>query len=268
MLKKLFLACAACLSFFGLGLQAQETTVGCFNSLSVGASVGTTGLGIDVATPIGSHLALRAGVTLMPGFSYSDEVDVLIPASSLGYVVGFGSLPGLGEVPSSMEVKGSMQRVAGEVILNFYPFKRSSFFLSGGAILGGGKLLKIEGHSDEVEKYMQYMTNSRAVKRLPCGIGVGNYVIPVDRNGNVSGSIKVASVRPYVGLGFGRIVPQNKRLGFLFELGVQFHGTPEACTDYSVIDHLQKEADNDFTEILNKVTVYPVMRFRLCGKIF
>ena len=121
-------------------------------------------------------------------------MDVLIPASSLGYVVGFGSLPGLGEVPSSMEVKGSMQRVAGEVILNFYPFKRSSFFLSGGAILGGGKLLKIEGHSDEVEKYMQYMTNSRAVKRVPCGIGVGNYIIPVDMNGNVSGGIKVALV--------------------------------------------------------------------------
>ena len=54
-MKKLFLACAACLSFFGLGLQAQESTVGCFNSLSVGASVGTTGLGIDVATPIASH---------------------------------------------------------------------------------------------------------------------------------------------------------------------------------------------------------------------
>ena len=31
---------------------------------------------------------------------------------------------------------------------------------------------------------------------------------------------------------------------------------------------LLEEADNDFSEILDKVTVYPVMRFRLCGKFF
>jgi hypothetical protein len=29
-----------------------------------------------------------------------------------------------------------------------------------------------------------------------------------------------------------------------------------------------KEADNEFTDIMNKITVYPVMRFRICGKIF
>ena len=31
---------------------------------------------------------------------------------------------------------------------------------------------------------------------------------------------------------------------------------------------LLEEADNEFSDILDKINVYPVLRFRLCGKIF
>ena len=47
----------------------------------------------------------------------------------------------------------------------------------------------------------------------------------MDNNGNVSGGLKVSGFRPYLGLGFGRAVPK-KRVGVMFELGVQFHGKP------------------------------------------
>ena len=258
-MRKLFLLCNICLSFICVNLQAQENKLGYFNSLSIGANVGTTGWGIDIATPIGQHLALRAGVTIMPNFSYSDEVDV-----SVSYTSSY--LPD-GEIPAYIDVEGSIGRTAGEVLLNIYPFKRSSFFIAGGAVFGGNKLIKIQGYSDELAQYMQYITNSANGVSLP-GIEIGDFIIPVDKNGNVSGGIKVSSFRPYVGLGFGRIVPKNKRVGFLFELGVQVHGTPEVYTDYGSLGDLLEEADNDFSEILDKVTVYPVMRFRLCGKIF
>ena len=244
-MRKLFLLCSICLSFISLQVQAQENKLGYFNSLSIGANIGTTGWGIDIATPIGQHLSLRAGVTIMPNFSYSDDVDVTV--DNYNY-------------DTSMEVEGIIGRTAGEVLLNVYPFKRSSFFISGGAVFGGDKLIKIKGHSEELVDLM-----GQAGK---AGIEIGDYTIPVDPNGNVSGGIKVSSFRPYIGLGFGRIVPKNKRVGFLFELGVQVHGTPEVYTDYGNLGNLIEEADNDFSEILNKVTVYPVMRFRLCGKIF
>ena len=42
----------------------------------------------------------------------------------------------------------------------------------------------------------------------------------------------------------------------MFELGVQFHGTPEVY------------ADNEFSDIIDKLTVYPVLKFRLSGRIF
>ena len=87
------------------------------------------------------------------------------------------------------------------------------------------------------------------------GVVIGDYTIPVDKNGNVSGGLKVSNFRPYVGLGFGRAVPK-KRLGVMFELGVQFHGKPDVYPD------------DTFSKIMDKLTVYPVMKIRLCGRIF
>ena len=87
------------------------------------------------------------------------------------------------------------------LLLNVYPFKSSSFFVCGGAYFGGAKFIKIEGHSDELQ---QLVTEGKEA-----GIEIGDYFIPVDKNGNVNGGLKVNSFRPYLGLGFGRAVPKK-----------------------------------------------------------
>lgn len=249
-MRKVFLFCVlACLAF-SLQMNAQEKKLGYFNSLAIGVNAGTTGYGFDVATPLGNHFALRAGITFMPNYSLSDDVDVNVSGSYETYDYN---------IPSSIEVEGSVGRTAGEVLLNIYPFKRSSFFISGGAVFGGDKIVKVKGHSDELAN-LQDMANG-------AGIEIGDYVIPVDKQGNVSGGIKVSNFRPFVGIGAGRIVPK-KRVGFLFEMGVQFHNTPQVYTDYGKLDNLLAEADNEFSEIINMITVYPVVRFRLCGRLF
>ena len=99
------------------------------------------------------------------------------------------------------------------------------------------------------------------------GLQIGDVSIPVDQNGNVSGGLKVSAVRPYVGLGYGRAVP-SKRINFMLDAGVQLHGTPEVYSDFGQVDQLMAEVDNDFTDIINKLKVYPVIRFRICGKLF
>lgn len=60
--------------------ESKETKKeqGVFNSIAIGLGVGTTGINIDVASPIGNHFALRGEVNIMPGFSYSDDVDVSV----------------------------------------------------------------------------------------------------------------------------------------------------------------------------------------------
>ena len=249
-MKKLVTLCLAILAMFGMQLHAQQT--GYFNSLAIGVNAGTTGWGIDLATPIGNHLALRAGFTMMPNFSYSDDVDVSVDYNS-AYTPDR-------TIPATIEVEGGMGRTSGEVLLNVYPFKRASFFLTAGAVFGGDKVIKIKGHSDELAQGQALAGNA--------GIEIGDYVIPVDKNGNISGGVKVSAFRPYIGLGFGRIVPKTKRFGVLFEMGAQIHGTPEVYTDYGSLGDLLTEADNEFTDIMNKIKVYPVVRLRFCGKIF
>ena len=213
------LLCVISLALSGVivsDVMAQKE-LGVFNSLAVGVGVGTTGIDVNVATPITSHFDLRGGFSIMPNFSMSTDVDVDVEA-----------MEGV-SVPSTIGMEGSIKRVSGELLVNYYPFKKSSFFLTAGAYFGGGTLLKINGHSDELKELV-----AEAGK---AGVVIGDYTIPVDKNGNVSGG---------------------------------FHGKPDVYTDYGNVNNLLDEVDPDdtFSKIMDKLTVYPVMKIRLCGRIF
>ncbi len=242
--------CAVLLVGVSVNVQqvAAQRELGVFNSLAVGAGVGLTGVDVNVATSITPYLALRGGLSVMPNFSLTTDVDVEMS--------GMGS----SDIPSTIEMEGSIKRVSGEVLLNVYPFK-GTFFIAAGAYFGGSSIVKINGHSDELANL--------AAEAGDASIVIGDYTIPVDENGNVSGGLRVNGFRPYVGLGFGRVVPK-KRVSVMFEMGVQFHGKPEVYTNYGDIGQLMDEldADDTFSEIMDKLTIYPVLKLRLCGRIF
>ena len=163
------LLCVISLALSGVvvsDVMAQKE-LGVFNSLAVGVGVGTTGIDVNVATPITSHFDLRGGFSIMPNFSMNTDVDVDVEA-----------IEGV-NVPSTIDMEGSIKRVSGELLVNYYPFKKGAFFLTAGAYFGGGTLLKINGHSDELKELV-----AEAGK---AGVVIGDYTIPVDENGNVSG---------------------------------------------------------------------------------
>ena len=225
-----------------------QADYGYFNSLGLGLSVSTVGVGLEVSTPIGNYLALRGGVSFMPKFTVTDEVNADLKGVPQGY-------PQSAEV----ELEGSTKRTTGELLLNLYPFRSNGFFVAAGASFGSDKFVQITGHSDELQQLIAAGGSA--------GLQIGDVSIPVDQNGNVSGGLKVSAVRPYVGLGYGRAVP-SKRINFMLDAGVQLHGTPEVYSDFGQVDQLMAEVDNDFTDIINKLKVYPVIRFRICGKLF
>ena len=86
-MKKFFvitmMACAA------VSVQAQEgsrssqnsvsgycKTHNVFQHLDISVNAGTSGIGFDVATPIGNYVQLRAGYEFMPHFHYSVNFPV------------------------------------------------------------------------------------------------------------------------------------------------------------------------------------------------
>lgn len=225
---------------------SAQKELGIFNSLSVGVSAGTTGIGIDVATPVTPHFAIRGGVSFMPGISFDADVDVDLKDPKL-------------EENSSLNLTGNMKRASGELLVNYYPFLSSSFFVTAGAYFGGNKLLKVKGHSDKLAEYVNGGNQASII--------IGDQEIPVDKNGDVSGGFKVSGFRPYIGVGFGRAVPK-KRIGVQFELGVQFHGSPKLYSSAGDLSGALADSDDDFTKIMDKLTVYPVMKVRFCGRLF
>lgn len=246
------LVCALLLGAAFTSVSAQSDNgvkMGLFNHLSVGVSASTLGYGFDIAMPVSPYLTLRGGVDIMPSITFNTDVDVEV--ADYSYY-------------SSIDLEGDIKRTQTYVLANIYPFKRSSFFLSAGAYFGGAKVVGAKGQTDDPQ-LLNLINNYQD----QIGVVIGDYTLPFDKDGSVTGSIEVKKVRPYVGLGFGRSVPY-RRIGFAFELGVQFHGTPQVKDKNGSINDLisASEADDDFSEIVDKLKAYPVLKFRLTGRIF
>ena len=246
------LVCALLLGAAFTSVSAQSDNgvkMGLFNHLSVGVSASTLGYGFDIAMPVSPYLTLRGGVDIMPSITFNTDVDVEV--ADFSYY-------------SSIDLEGDIKRTQTYVLANIYPFKRSSFFLSAGAYFGGAKVVGAKGQTDDPQ-LLNLINNYQD----QIGVVIGDYTLPFDKDGSVTGSIEVKKFRPYVGLGFGRSVPY-RRIGFAFELGVQFHGTPQVKDKNGSINDLisASEADDDFSEIVDKLKAYPVLKFRLTGRIF
>lgn len=98
---------------------------------------------------------------------------------------------------------------------------------------------------------------------------IDKYQVDFDDNGDISGDVRVKAFRPYLGLGWGRQVPKTHRLGFRVELGCQFMGKMKVYqNDKEVnINDLGKKGDDDLSDFIDKVRIYPVVKFSLTGRI-
>lgn len=238
-MKKFFLAVV--LAIAAITPSASALDLGLGNHLGVNLNAGTNGIGFEFATPLTRFVQVRAGLSIMPGFHFTTDSEVSTEA--YGY-----------ENYTDIDLRASFKRVQGSLIFNVYPFPHGSFYVAAGAYFGGKDLVKITGHTDDPE----FQEGQ---------VEIGDYTIPV-HNGTVKGGLKVQSFRPYLGIGWGRPVP-NRRVNFGVELGVQFHGTPKVYTDNGeVIDLEYIDSDDDFQKIMDKLKVWPVLKFTISGRIF
>lgn len=249
-MKKFMTLVAAAL----MGVTAVNAQFGVANHLAASASVGTNGISVELATPVTDWGAIRAGISVMPDIKFGFDADV------------DANIAGTGVRSYPLDIDLGMGRTQGNVVLNVYPFtQRLPLYVAAGVYFGGDKILKIKGHSDDLEREFQNGTISKA------DLQIGDYQVPVDDNGNVSGYFKTKAVRPYFGLGWGRAIP-GRLINFNVELGVQIMGKMkiyDGSNDKEVPKSTGVEDVNeDLRKVLDKLTVYPVLKFTICGKIF
>ena len=258
-MKRLFIACLAMLMGATASSAQDDLERGIFNHLGVNVAAGTEGIGIGVATPITNYLELGFDVNIMPGFKAKGDVNV-------NYYTGSIPVP----LPSSEKVKitGDLKRTMMDVKLSVYPFGgNSTFFVAGGFSFGSEKLATLNGHSDAVQEACRTYPQYKDLILNSISAELDKYNVKFDENGDVNGDVRVKKVRPYVGLGFGRLIPKN-RVGFRFELGCQFMGKMKVYqNDTEVKINEMTKGDDDLSKIIDKLTVYPVLKFTLTGRI-
>lgn len=263
MRKKLFISS---FMFLTVALSAQAQGIfseNMFNHFAVGVTAGTPGYGLDVATTVGDYFQLRAGFTTIPSVKMSSDLDVEIPigtstGTSTGRIAG---------IPNSIDVEGKLNMTNFKLLVDVFPFKSSSFHVTVGAYIGLAKFLQVynkeNGALSSITQYNRALPDNQQM-----GLKLGDYLLKPDDNGNVEADIKVNGFKPYLGIGFGRAVPRKNRVGFMFEMGCQFWGSPKIYSnDHQLTSEDLDGKDDGLINVLSKITVYPVLNFRLCGRI-
>lgn len=273
-MKKVLSVFFACVLMSGIA-NAQFTQtlkdLGIFNHLGLGVGIGTTGISVEAGTTITPWVQLRAGADIMPSFKLNTNLDL----ENYGVTdYNYYNRPSLHDI----DVQGKVTNTLGHVIFDVFPFTHlSSFHISVGAYFGGSKVISAYNTSGQQELKDIYMFNNRLgeysgvpMSEGKIGAVLGDYLIEPDQNGNLDASIRVKDFRPYVGLGFGRLVPKS-RINVLFDLGVQFWGRPEVWNDTNHTRLTSEGADGSdggVIKVISKASVYPVLNIKLVGRIF
>lgn len=259
MKKLLFISLLAAFGFSNA--SAQDMKFGLFDHLGVGISLGTDGIGFDVAAPITDWAAVRAGMSIMPKVKYNDDYDIKSDSPT---------------VTDEVNIEGKLNISDFKLLFDLYPIKSSSFHLTAGAFIGSKEVVKM---------YNTEMFITDPADYGMVGIMLGDHRFTSDEKGNVDANIEVASFKPYLGIGFGRAVPKKGRVAVSCDLGVKFWGTPkfyswERDTRYNkgekgwlrYTDLKKQDIDDDdadkFLDVMSKITIYPVLNIRISGRIF
>lgn len=262
-MKKLMMMAVLLLAGVGSVMAQSDYKRGIFNHVGLNVGAGTEGISVGVAAPVTNFLEVEAGVNIMPSFKLSGDLDVDVKP-----------IPGVSTpTDATIHVDGDFSRTTFNVKANLYPFGGGSkFFIAAGLSIGGEKIAEVTGSCDELRQFSENNLHTPELKdqfRKAISANLGGYNLELDENYNLQGDIRCKNVRPYLGLGFGRLVPKN-RIGCRFELGCQFMGKLKVYQNGNEIDinkALEDAGEDDLSKFVKDLKVYPVLKFSLTGRI-
>ena len=253
-MKKLILSGLAMIMSLTSAVAQEETGVG--NHLGWGVGFGTEGFNASIATDMTKYAELEFGVNWAPGFSRTEDGNAFYIYNKDGQC----HMHGIGKA----NVKAKMNRATLDFKGSVYPFAdkegfASNLFVAAGISFASKEIASVEGTC----KVTENTTEDSYIR-------VGKYLLPLADDKTADASARVNSVRPYLGLGWGRLVPKNN-LGFRVELGCQFNGKVKVYDNDKECELLSKYGlpkDDDTQKVLDFFSIYPVLKVSLRGKFF
>lgn len=244
--------------------HAQERSF--LSNVGVSVNAGLTGFGATVSTPLGKKFTARAGFGVLP-FNYKYTMDELtVDLSSYN--------PDLGEytVKQDVKLKAKVKVPAAHFLVDYNPFKDGlgAFHITAGLFAGGSSLFHVSGRTDldavrsELDRYEPGLGDM--LNPADLNIEIGDVTVRLNENGSADAYVKVNSVRPYLGVGWGNAIPK-RRVGFRFDIGAMYHGKPEVTSPNADGDIMKTDEAKDFNKILSKVQFWPQLSFQLTFRL-
>lgn len=253
----------------GLGADAQtKKDKQLLNHLSIGVTAGVDGVGGQIALPVGSHLQLRGGYSLLLPRTFNTEFDTDNLPQGVRTELN---------VPSGEKINlsASLPFSTGKVLLDIFPTKKGGFHFTVGAHIGGEDYLNI----------VAPLTMMDPADWNTTYIMVNGAKVGTDAQGNLKAGVKVPKVNPYAGLGFGRAISSNSRkfVTFTMDLGVIYtggkhsvyvndlNGNPVQIDGQAIKDISGGKLNGQIQDIVDKalgLPVIPMLRFALNVKLF
>lgn len=225
-----------------------------FSRYSVGIDAGTYGAGIWGATNLSRNVILRIGFNYFE-WNFTTDLETTMAAYHRGtttqadeFTVNFGA--------------PRWQMPHGRVMLDWFPIASDFFSITLGAYIGAFDFL-VDG---QVQNYNA---------ATPLSFNVANATLNPREDGTFNGALRMGNlVKPYVGIGLGRLVP-HRRVGFRFDLGVTYQGPLQFISDQATIGNIGEEIHSNYIpeglEIMSTIAewarFWPVMNFSLSVRI-
>lgn len=227
-----------------------------FNHLSLGVGLGTDGVSVELAAPLGGHVDVRAGYGMAFGL--------------IGYTVKNFSVPDYatgGNATAPLRLGLGMSNA--RLLFNIYPGD-GGFHFTVGAYLGASRFIRGQ------------ITNMPSAYNT-AGIEVDDYLVRA-KNGTLNVDLCAPgfggsgfSVKPYVGVGFGRAVDEDKTVTFSVDLGALYQGKPGVWaegigltdrTQYVQITDKHLKEIGKIEEYGKYMMFWPTLTFHLYVKLF
>ncbi len=209
-------------------LQQVETPPPTYYKKSaIAINISTLGVGLEYAYNLNTNLNLRARVGTFSVSDYAIETE-------------------LSQQPVLLTSNANITHA--DVLLEYLPFKRSSFKLIGGASYffdAGGSINVLYNEN------IQY----------------GEIELSPEEIGNLTIMLDYAGLAPYVGFGFGRAVPK-RRVGLGIEIGTYYAGSPEVSI--AATEMLEPTAEKELAQLEENLSGYawlPFINLRLVVKL-
>lgn len=275
-----------------------------FQHLDVSVSVGTTGIGIDLATPLCEFLQLRAGYDYMPPFRKTFHNKVVVGGQTAPQydANGFRVETPFDRVANRMWTstgydmkeqvdligKLTMQNV--KIMIDCFPFEKKNWHFTAGLYWGLSRVIDVKNTGSSsatltcIGRYNQMYDGAdptdeiRTYGKIYIQTGEydkgGAYQMMPDANDEIRMEGKTSRFKPYVGFGYGgRLLKKRTDWKISFDCGALFWG---GSPDMIVHDgtNLTDDVKNipgtggKYMDVVKALKVYPQLSVRLSKTLF